>query len=55
MGYKPVHIDIQDHGIRSAICMDCRKVAKQAGWAVAVSSETMIRQLFNKYKRVAHD
>jgi nucleoside-diphosphate-sugar epimerase len=55
MGYKPVRIDIQDHGIRSAICMDCRKIAEQTGWEAKVSSEMMIRQLFRKYESVSHD
>lgn len=55
MGHEPVHVDIQDLGIGSAICMDCRKIAEQTGWEAIVSSEMMIRQLFRKYESVSHD
>lgn len=45
-GFSPVNIIIDDNGKESAICMDCSRLMKQAGWYPNVLKEEMIFNLF---------
>lgn len=47
LGFKPVHIVVEDNGNHFAICMDCSRLMKQTAWSPNVFLEEMIFNLFN--------
>lgn len=47
-GFQPAKIIVEDSGKEFAICMDCRKLAKQTGWSPKITKEIMLQNMYHQ-------